>query len=433
MSVSHPLLKQLKGTHTDFKNKSATEVRDHHTELQNLCTTLEEIFRKGLKVATSTPFGLMRKDYWFWIHHLYEVRDQYRIPFALVDVIESVKNNKKVHTNVGRGRLFIRSALTKKVLQALIDTFMIDEVFVFSFYDPHTAILGNEILSEILSSLLHEINKIDFKLELKNASFLDETWALGIYRKYEFVPCKEMGITYAYIKGRIVVVKVQEGSVAAEENQIEPGDVLDELYGQSLYRCSKGLISSLSNKYRGMPVYLSVIKGTTVDNNIYFPLEPIVEKLNLRYYFEKKLSKTNNLVDDLIPHSGNSSLIFNLVLLGKFAIENGARAELIERSINQALELKLKPKDVIMEITERELTVSDKEAKKVMVNKHFSEISACGRKKACPEIFAFIFGNTTCTIADEFACFVLRAPSNSIVSTILSSVAHGFVKTHWEV
>ncbi|XP_035210918.1 uncharacterized protein LOC118185199, partial [Stegodyphus dumicola] len=168
MSVSHPLLKQLKGNIYDLrKHLNKEEIQDFHPNLLPLCQTLEEIFRKGLKTSTSTPFGVMKKDYWFWIHHLYEHNEKYCVPFNLVDTIESVENSKKVHTNIGKGRLFIRTALSKKLLQSFLEFFLKDEVFVFSMYDPETSILGNEILAEILSSLFHEVNKIDFKLELK--------------------------------------------------------------------------------------------------------------------------------------------------------------------------------------------------------------------------------------------------------------------------
>ncbi|GFR30692.1 RUN domain-containing protein [Trichonephila clavata] len=432
MSVSHPLLKKLKGHIYDLRKDGETEVRDHHPAMLHLCHALEEIFQTGLKTKLNTPFGLMKKDYWFWIQFLYEQREKYRLPFALVDAIESVQNSKKVFTNLGRSRLFIRTALSKKVLQTVVKLLLIDELFLFSAYDPKSSILGDDIMCEIFLSLLHELNKVDFKLELKNASFLDETWILGEYKKFEFVPCKEMGITFAYIRGRIVVVKVDEGSVAAEENQIEPGDVLDELYGKSLYRCSRGLISALANKYRGLPIYLSVVKGFYA-GSIYSPLKPIFEKLHIRKNTtEKNVKKERDFIQEFSSDSGSGSLKFNLVLLGRFQVHSDEKAECIDKAISKALDLNMEIKEVTMYVTEREIKIFNEESE-VLVHKHFSEISACGRKKICPEIFAFIFGNTTCTIADEFQCLVLRAKSPSAIATILELIAHGFVKTHWEV
>ncbi|KAG8199577.1 hypothetical protein JTE90_009414 [Oedothorax gibbosus] len=431
MSVTHPLLKQLKGNILELRNETEKEIQDHHPSLLPLCRSLEEIFQIGLKSKMNSPFGLMKKDYWFWITFIYENRDKYRVPFALTEAIESILNSKKVFTNLGKGRLFIRTALSKKLLQSLIELLWIDEMFLFSSYDPKTSILGNEIMCEIFKSLLHELNKIDFKLELKNASFLDETWNIGVYKKFEFVPCKEMGITFAYVRGRVVVVKVDEGSVAAEENQIEPGDVLEELYGQSLYRCNRGLISALANKYRGMPIYLSIVKGYYV-GSIYSPLKPIFEKLNLRKKIESK-EKDNGFVQEYTTDSKTGCLKFNMVVLGRFKVHNDDKAENIDTAIIKALKLNKEPKDVVIYISERELKVVTVEDDTVLVDKHFSEISACGRKRIYPDIFAFIFGNTTCTIAEEFQCLVLKAPSSSVITTILDLIAHGFGTTHWEV
>lgn len=39
--------------------------------------------------------------------------------------------NSQVHTNIGRGRFFIRAALVKQALQSLVDIFVKDEIFVF--------------------------------------------------------------------------------------------------------------------------------------------------------------------------------------------------------------------------------------------------------------------------------------------------------------
>lgn len=56
------------------------------------------------------------------------------------------------------------------------------------------SILGDEILGEIFLSVLLQCSKLKFKLQPQNAAFLDETWQLGLYKQYEFVPCKSLGI-----------------------------------------------------------------------------------------------------------------------------------------------------------------------------------------------------------------------------------------------
>ena len=62
------------------------------------------------------------------------------------------------------------------------------------YYSPDS-ILGDEILGEILYSVLLQISRLNFRLDLKNASFLDDTWELPECVNVEFVPCKTLGIS----------------------------------------------------------------------------------------------------------------------------------------------------------------------------------------------------------------------------------------------
>jgi len=68
-----------------------------------------------------------------------------------------------------------------------------------SFYDETVSILGDEILGEIFLSVLLQCSRLQFKLRLYNASFLDDTWMLPHYMKLEFVPCKILGICAWYV------------------------------------------------------------------------------------------------------------------------------------------------------------------------------------------------------------------------------------------
>lgn len=44
------------------------------------------------------------------------------------------------------------------------------------------------------------------------------------------------------------------------QDKIQPGDVLDDLYGEPLKGRKRGTISTLLEHFKGMPVYLSVVK-----------------------------------------------------------------------------------------------------------------------------------------------------------------------------
>ncbi|CAN7950205.1 unnamed protein product, partial [Ixodes pacificus] len=63
-----------------------------------------------------------------------------------------------------------------------------------------------------------------------------------------------------FASGHAVVTHVQEGSVAAEDDQVQVGDVLDELYGEAINGRKRGAISALLSHFEGLPVYASFVK-----------------------------------------------------------------------------------------------------------------------------------------------------------------------------
>lgn len=62
------------------------------------------------------------------------------------------------------------------------------------YYDKNS-ILGDNILGEIFLSVLLQSSKLNFKLNLRNCSFLDESWLLPECLALELVPCKSLGIS----------------------------------------------------------------------------------------------------------------------------------------------------------------------------------------------------------------------------------------------
>lgn len=63
------------------------------------------------------------------------------------------------------------------------------------YYNANGSIIGDEILGEIFYSVLLQISCLSFKLNLRNSSFLDESWELGETIVANFVPCKALGIS----------------------------------------------------------------------------------------------------------------------------------------------------------------------------------------------------------------------------------------------
>ena len=57
------------------------------------------------------------------------------------------------------------------------------------------SIIGDEIIGEIFLSVLLQIGTMNFRLDLRNTRFLDDSWKLPDYSILELVPCKTLGIT----------------------------------------------------------------------------------------------------------------------------------------------------------------------------------------------------------------------------------------------
>lgn len=66
--------------------------------------------------------------------------------------------------------------------------------YATEYYDKDS-IVSNEILCQIFISVLLQISKLNFKLDLMNSSFLDDTWELPECKSLELVPCKTLGIS----------------------------------------------------------------------------------------------------------------------------------------------------------------------------------------------------------------------------------------------
>ncbi|XP_060570178.1 uncharacterized protein LOC132728549 isoform X2 [Ruditapes philippinarum] len=232
MSVSDPLLKKLKDFVLALRSKDE-EVKDSNKLLCPLCENLEHIFFKGLRASVSW-LGSSKTEYWTWISKFPVLSEQYRVNPLLCMSVTAVKKCEKTKRDQGKGRNFIRIALVRKLLVIVITFMKNNPRFTQLYYEEEDSIIGNEILSEIFLSLLHELQQVTFSLQLKNASFLDICWELPVYKQYELVPSEDLGLDIRTVKGYPIVTQVDPNSVAGEDDKVCVGDVLDEMCGQSL-------------------------------------------------------------------------------------------------------------------------------------------------------------------------------------------------------
>lgn len=222
MSVSDPLLKRLKTSILTLRTvPEGTKIDDHHCCVRQLCETLEDILRKGLKQPSSL-FQPQKKDYWHWLEALPTIHQNgsQSVHPVYGFCLTEVKNSKRVVTAVGKGRLFLRLLLQKRILAWPMKALISSLGVIHTFYDDLYSILGNEILAQIFLSLVHELGQVQFDLCIRNASFLDDSWQLPVYRLYEFVPCKALGLDLVTLNGHHVIERVVLGSVADEDNKV---------------------------------------------------------------------------------------------------------------------------------------------------------------------------------------------------------------------
>ncbi|XP_022092606.1 uncharacterized protein LOC110980329 [Acanthaster planci] len=446
MATRDPLLSNLKAVLLRLK-EAKQPIADSNSDLQVLCETVECILRKGLKKPGSL-FGLYKRDYWCWMESLTTSPGSERLHPMFSLAIEACKSSTKVRTHQGRGRLLLRICLHKKILAVPIEHLLKNCRMLEIWYDPLMSIIGSELLVESLTSLLIWASEIHFELNIKNASFLDETWTLPVYRQYEFVPSKDLGVIIKNIKQRVFVAKVKPDSVAAHKDRIEPGDILDELYGESLYGSKKGSrIPSLLKQHEGWPIYISVIKCHLRNGKVFYNVKdhlsvlrdefegftmPIDRDLN-----HKKKSSQNKDEQD-ISHRLNGSSVHKVKYVGCTDVGKEGGTSVIEGAILKVLQEQGRNpttyKDVYLELGETNLiTWESSDGDRVVMKHCYPEISSCGRRVDALLYFAYVAGDTTCTISKQFKCYVYLATCDKESKQILTSIAQGFGRTTWFV
>ncbi|XP_047473524.1 uncharacterized protein LOC125028184 [Penaeus chinensis] len=409
MSISDPLIKELKGHVLEATKASSNgAILDIHPFLLPLCQVLESIFRKGLNNIVHSAFGITRRDYWAWIDKTAQTSAGLQGNFKRI--VEEVSSNPSVNTPQGRGRLFIRHALKSKCLHVPIET-IVRMKCNEGIYEEDS-IIGDEILGEIFLSLLYQCSHLHFDLKLENASFLDETWQLPQYQEYELVPCMDLGVYLGHVSGRAVVVKVEDGSVAAEDNKIEVGDVIDEAFGICINGWRRGRVTALLRQKRGLPVTLKVIKGHYPNGSVFPGVIPLLRRLHLdvdslqERFREAALSESQE-TSLTGSHIGGQTVQY----MGSVSVGGCGDVSQIEHAVMAVSSQNRQSVPVILITGEIGVQTLLKTNRKMVLSHSYTEISSCGRRNDMPDYFAYIAGDTSCTISSHFTCYVFKAVS----------------------
>lgn len=186
-------------------------INDSNSILLLFCQSLEKIFSLGLLPCHNT-FGLFKYvDPWVWLEKITHNKNS-DISYSYSHCVDNAKLCRNVITNIGRLRLLIRLCLVYKCIHIPLE-YLVSNYYTLYVHINNTVILlqknqkklnsiyrensivGDEILCEILLSVLRQCCKINFKLNSNNTSFLDYSWIMPEVVKIEYVPCDMLGMT----------------------------------------------------------------------------------------------------------------------------------------------------------------------------------------------------------------------------------------------
>lgn len=412
-----------------------TVITDEDETLIPFCESIEAILRQGLKKGIGA-FGLVDRDYWSVIEGLPTSSRLNSGPtLSIRHAIATVKGSEKVTTAQGRGRLFIRVALTKGVLGPTLQ-FLADNKKYCQYWYKDISIFASDSERGAVLSLLKVIHKKTFKLDLSNCSFLDETWLLPGVERFEFVPCALIGLTLHAVKGKCIIVDVTPGSLSDEKGVVS-GDCLDELFGQHINEkwCLK--ITQLKKTNRRKPVQVSIVKGQYPDGR-WFP--PVVSRYtqcvkipsvqNTKNASQKSVQGGTSNVPRTDQDQMKANNEYEVTYLGASDIGKRGHCSVVQEGIRKLLHTgTLEKNQVKIQLLERDIHVTCQETGERIGKYSYTETSACAVGESDPCIFGFAVGNTTCSFADSFKCHVFSADRPATAHQIIEGIGKGFDRT----
>ncbi|XP_053197976.1 uncharacterized protein si:ch211-250n8.1 [Scomber japonicus] len=275
MAPKDPLLGTLKVCVLNLQSDGDT-VTDSNPHLASCCELLELLLRKGLQQPV---LSLVPRDYWQCFEQLPHQDACGRLS-ALSLAVEQTRVCSKLLSAQGRGRYLLRLALSRKVLPQFI-THLLHTPRVLEWYSPAVSILRNEEFVEPFMSLLLVLSHMEFKLDMENCSFLDESWLLPVCDIYEVVPCRELGMVLRYLSGRVFILELIPGCQAHVDKFASPGDIIDEVNGTSLRNSKNGQAGTVLSRLRGRPLSMRILRWRAHDGTVYRPLIKLLRALRV--------------------------------------------------------------------------------------------------------------------------------------------------------
>ncbi|KRX43494.1 hypothetical protein T05_10534 [Trichinella murrelli] len=410
MSVTHPALKKLKDFIRSFY-EFPDAITDKHAELKSFCIAVENILYFGTCYKREKTSDIL----WNCLSTLDFYYKRHEIPAAVENCVKYVLRRTNVVSGIGRLRLVIRYGLQYKILHSIFSILLRKPLLMNTIYD-NCSVMGDDILAEILVSTLEVLKNCHFELSLKNSTFLDKDWVLPEYRIYEFVPCDKVGLDIKLIKGYALVLDVEAGSVADED--IEPGDIIDEIYGQCTFNLSKGKIIQILDEYKRTPVYMNVVKCLDSNDEIFEPLQFILEDANLNpnMLLARRLERLedvaieNNTKKNLSQDQENDQTGHRFIAsyCGCCEVAEGTVSEQIGIGIHDVTAKCQQMRNIVLEINVTKAISSLCDTGEILFEHTFTEIVSCGRRVDHPKLFAYVVGDSSYALKKHCVCYVFK-------------------------
>ncbi|XP_047144395.1 uncharacterized protein LOC101237009 isoform X1 [Hydra vulgaris] len=423
------VLEQFKVSNNSISHEIDDVVTDKSEVLPVFCQSLEALLQKGIKRGLGVT-GLVDRDYWNVIEGLISSNKVVIKPsLSLSHTICLVQQCKKTTTTLARGRLFIRIALTKSLLHQTFQCLFENQDYVKYWYKDESPLVNGKNQKVVLE-LLNMLSTRLFKLNIKNCSFLNETWIIPDSQEYEFVPCAFLGITLLSLDGRCIIVQVTPGSVA-QEHGIQPGDCLDELFSQLIDDKWSQKIGQLKRKNQGKPVIATFVKGQFSDGHWFAPVFQRYKALCNAGKCTMILQRDrSNSFSFITPKESEPRNKFDVLYIGSYDVGKKGSCKFVQNGISKLLENnELAQKKVCLELMERDIVMNCLETEEIIGRFSYTETSSCALKENDPTYFGFITGNTTCSFADQFQCHVFKCNTSMMARTIIEGIGKGFDRT----
>ncbi|CAN9508952.1 unnamed protein product [Ophioblennius macclurei] len=435
MAPKDPLLGTLKVCVLNLQCDGGT-VSDSNPHLASCCELLELVLRKGLQQPV---LSLVQRDYWQCFDQLPHQDICGRVSVVSL-AVEQTRVCRKLLSAQGRGRYLLRLALNRRALPQFF-THLLHTPRVLEWYSPTVSILRNEEFVEPFMSLLLVLSHMDFKLDMENCSFLDESWLLPVCEIYEVVPCREVGIVLRYLSGRVFVLDLTPGSQAYVDKFVSPGDVIDEINGTSLRNSKNGQAGVVLSRLKGCPLSIRIMRWRARDGTVYRPLIKLLRALRM----ENPCLQLGPASAPQQTHSGDrptpsmclkeGRIVYIVQFLGKANIGMFGGKEVLQHAIPQVLQQNQPSREVLLDLKETHLTCTDRNSKLELFEHHYPEISCVGRF-AQPDytIFAFCVADSPETPQSTgFCCVVFRTVGIKECEEVVCRIATGFKHTEWFV